>query len=313
MGIDAVIAAGDGKAARKIFKRNKALLDVAGKPIIRHIVEVLIACEDIDRIVVVGPKERFEEVLDGLEVDIVEQKRSLAENGWEGFLQTLPEYRKTGELTQDIINAYRDKHVLFLSGDIPLISVHEIREFISQCDMSSYDYVAGITSEEILKLFGPRKGRPGIKMATLHTWDGNFRQNNLHMARPFVLIESIDLVLTAYEYRYQKEVFNIVKTLIEIIKLGPGNIGKTLSLYLLFQISAGLDALGFASLAHIISFPVTLDRVERMISRVLKARCRIVKTTVGGAALDVDNEKDFMILSVMYRDWLNQISCNKPA
>ena len=313
MGIDAVIAAGDGKAARKIFKRNKALLDVAGKPIIRHIVEVLIACEDIDRIVVVGPKEKFEEVLDGLEVDIVEQKRSLAENGWEGFLQTLPEYRKTGELTQDIIDAYRDKHVLFLSGDIPLISVHEIREFISQCDMSSYDYVAGITSEEILNLFGPRKGRPGIKMATFHTWDGNFRQNNLHMARPFVLIESIDLVLTAYEYRYQKEIFNIIKTLIEIIKLGPGNIGKTLSLYLLFQISAGLDALGFAFLAHIISFPVTLDRVERMISSVLKARCRIVKTTVGGAALDVDNEKDFMILSVMYRDWLNQISCNKPA
>ena len=313
MGIDAVIAAGDGKAARKVFKRNKALLDVAGKPIIRHIVEVLLACEDIDRIVVVGPKERFEEALEGLDVTIVEQKRSLAENGWEGFLQTLPEYRQTGELTDDIIRAYQDKHVLFLSGDIPLISVHEITEFISQCDMKSYDYIAGITSEEILKLFGPRKGRPGIKMATFHTWDGNFRQNNLHMARPFVLLERIDLVLKAYEYRYQKEFFNIVKTLLEIIKLGPGNIGKTLGLYLLFQISAGMDALGLVRMAHIISFPVTLDRVERMISRVLKARCKIVKTTVGGAALDVDNEKDFMILSVMYRDWLNQISYNKPA
>ena len=83
MGIDAVIAAGDGKAARKVFKRNKSLLDVAGKPIIRHIAEVLAACSDIDRIVVVGPKERFEDVLDGLDVDIIEQKRSLAENGWE--------------------------------------------------------------------------------------------------------------------------------------------------------------------------------------------------------------------------------------
>jgi len=313
MGIDAVIAAGDGKAARKIFKRNKSLLDVAGKPIIRHIVEVLLACEDIDRIVVVGPKARFEEALEGLEVDIVEQKRSLAENGWEGFLQTLPEYRQTGELTKDIISAYRDKHVLFLSGDIPLISVHEIKEFISQCDMSRYDYVAGITSEEILKLYGPRKGRPGIKMATFHTWDGNFRQNNLHMARPFVLIKSIDLVLKAYEYRYQKEFFNIVKTLFEIIKLGPGNIGKTLVIYLLLQISAGLSALGFAFLAHIISFPVTLGRVEAMVSSVLKARCKIVETTVGGAALDVDNEKDFMILSVMYRDWLNHISYKKSA
>ncbi|MBT8490625.1 MAG: nucleotidyltransferase family protein [Deltaproteobacteria bacterium] len=311
MGIDAVIAAGDGKAARKIFKRNKSLLDVAGKPIIRHIAEVLVACSDIDRIIVVGPKERFEEVLGDLDVDIIEQKRSLAENGWEGFLQTIPEYRQTRELTFDIIEQYRGKYALFLSGDIPLLSVQEIQEFISRCDMTSYDYVAGITSEEILKLFGPRKGRPGIKMATFHTWDGNFRQNNLHMARPFELIEGIDLVLKAYEYRYQKEFFNIVKTLIEIIKLGPGNIGKTLAIYLLLQISAGLDALGLGHLAHIISFPVTLERIERMLTSVLKARCTIVRTTVGGAALDVDNEKDFMILSVMYRDWLNQISYNK--
>jgi CTP:molybdopterin cytidylyltransferase MocA len=308
MRIDAVIAAGDGKAARKVFKKNKALLDIAGKPIIRHIVEVLSACDAIGRIVVVGPKEKFEEVLVGADVDIVEQKRSLAENGWEGFLHTIPEYRETGELTEDLIKKYKDKYVLFLSGDIPLLSVRELEEFISQCDMDSNDYVAGITSEEILKLFGPRKGRPGIKMATFHAWDGNFRQNNLHLARPFMLIESIDLVLAAYDYRYQKEIFNIIKTLIEIIKLGPGNIGKTLGLYLLLQISAGLSSLGLDPLAHIVSFPVTKPRIEKIASSVLGARCKIVETTVGGAALDVDNEKDFLILTVMYRDWLNQIT-----
>jgi CTP:molybdopterin cytidylyltransferase MocA len=308
MRIDAVIAAGDGKAARKVFKKNKALLDVAGKPIIRHIVEVLSACDAIGRIVVVGPKEKFEEVLIDADVDIVEQKRSLAENGWEGFLQTIPEYRETGELTDDLIKKYKDKYVLFLSGDIPLLSVRELEEFISQCNMDSYDYVAGITSEEILKLFGPRKGRPGIKMATFHAWDGNFRQNNLHLARPFMLFESIDLVLAAYEYRYQKEIFNIIKTLIEIIKVGPGKIGKTLGLYLLLQISAGLSSLGLYPLAHIVSFPVTKLRIEKIASSVLGVRCKIVETTVGGAALDVDNEKDFLILTVMYRDWLNQIT-----
>ncbi|HOO47211.1 MAG TPA: nucleotidyltransferase family protein [Deltaproteobacteria bacterium] len=311
MGIDAVVAAGDGKAARKVFKRNKALLDVAGKPIIRHIVEVLLSCKDLDRIIVVGPKERFEEVIGDLDVDIVEQKRSLAENGWEGFLQTLPEYRQSGQLTVDIIDNYQDKYVLFLSGDIPLISVREVEEFISKCDMEHYDHVAGITSEEILKLFGPRKGRPGIKMATFHTWDGNFRQNNLHMARPFMLIEGIDLVLKAYEYRYQKELFNIFKTLVTFIKMGPKDLGKILAIYLTLQVSAGLNALGFDNLAHLISFPVTIDRIERIVSGLLGARFKVVETTVGGAALDVDNEKDFMILSVMYRDWLNQISSER--
>jgi hypothetical protein len=48
--------------------------------------------------------------------------------------------------------------------------------------------------------------------------------------------------------------------------------------------------------------------VERLVSKFLNTRFRIALTTVGGAALDVDNEKDYMTLSVMYRDWMNQIT-----
>lgn len=308
MRIDAVVTAGDGKAARRLFKKNKALLDVAGKPIIRHIVETLLKCDEIDRIVVVGPREEFLEVIGDLDVDIVQQKRSLAENGWEGFLHTIPEFRSQGLCTEEIIEKYRDKYVLFLSGDIPLISVREIKEFLSKCDMERYDYIAGATSEEILKLFGPRKGKPGIKMATFRMRDGNLRQNNLHMARPFVLIESIDLVLKAYEYRYQKEFINIIRSLFEIVRLGRKSLAQTLGIYLLLQISAGLSALGFERAARIASWPVTRARMERLISNLLNTRFRIVETTVGGAALDVDNEKDYMTLSIMYKDWMNQIA-----
>ena len=308
MGIDAVVVAGDGRAARRVFKKNKALLDIGGKPIIRHIVETLKACRLIENVVVVGPKEKFEEVIGDTGVHIVPQKRSLAENGWEGFLQTLGEYRQSSEITGSLIEKYFFKHILFLSGDIPLICVEELEQFISRCDMEKYDYIAGITSEDILKLFGPRKGRPGIKMATFHTREGNFRQNNLHMARPFVLLNSIDLVLKVYEYRYQKEFFNILRAILEIVKLGPGKIGTTLVLFLLLQISAGLTAVGFEALSRIVSYPVTRARLEMLISAILSARFKIVETTIGGAALDVDNEKDFMVLSVMYRDWLNQIS-----
>jgi molybdopterin-guanine dinucleotide biosynthesis protein A len=308
MGIDAVIVAGDGRASRKIFKKNKALLDVAGKPMIRHIVETLQGCKAIDQVVVVGPKERFEEVIGDTGVHIVQQKRSLAENGWEGFLQTLPEYRQTGDLKNDIIEKHHDKYVLFLSGDIPLLSVSELEEFLSRCDMDRYDYVAGITSEKILSLFGPRKGRPGIKMATFHTREGNFRQNNLHMARPFVLFNSIDLLLKVYEYRYQREFLNILRTIFTIIRLGPGKIGRTLFLYVLLQVSAALSAIGLEPIARIVSYPVRRERLETLMTALLGARVKIVETTVGGAALDVDNEKDFMVLSIMYRDWMNQIA-----
>lgn len=310
MGVDAIVTAGDGRAARKVFKKNKAMLDVAGKPIIRYIVEALLACDDIDRVVVVGPRESFLPVIGDLGVDIVPQKRSLVENGWEGFLQTIPEYRRTGALTPEIIDAYRDKYVLFLSGDIPLISPRELHEFISQCDMEHFDYVAGATSEKVLELFGPRKGRPGIKMATFHMWDGNLRQNNLHMARPFSVLESIDLVLNAYEFRYQKEFTNILKAVLEILRFGRGNILQTLATYLTLQLSAMLSSLGLGPAARLVSFPIRRPGVERLVSDILNVRFKIAETTVGGAALDVDNEKDYIILSVMYRDWVNQIGSN---
>lgn len=308
MKIDAVVTAGDGKAARKVFRKNKALLDVAGKPIIRHIIEALLACEDIGRIVVVGPREDFLDVIGDLGVDIVQQKRNLVENGWEGFLHTIPEYRRQGVCSAEIIEKYWDKYALFLSGDIPLISVPEIRQFLSQCDMDNYDYVAGATTEEILELFGPRKGRPGIKMATFYMWDGNLRQNNLHMARPFALLESIDLVLEAYEYRYQREFVNIIKAMGSIVRFGRKGLFQTLGLYLMLQLCAGLSSLGLERAARLASFPVTRPRVERLVSKFLNTRFRIALTTVGGAALDVDNEKDYMTLSVMYRDWMNQIT-----
>jgi len=307
MPLDVVITAGDGRAAKKVFMKNKALLEVDGKSILRHIVEALLACDGIGKIVVVGPKARFEEAIGDMPVELIEQKRNLTENAWEGFLQTIPEYCRTGLLTEEIVHAYQDKFVLGIPGDIPLITVKELQEFIAACDMQRYDYCAGITSEEILTQFGPRKGKPGIKMATFHARDGNFRQNNLHLLKPFKIQERIDLVLKVYEYRYQKELINILRSLMEIVRLEPGYTGRTLWLYLLLQISIGLSSIGLEPLARITRYPITKTELERLMSGLLHLRVKLVETTLGGAALDVDNEKDFLILSLRYKDWMRML------
>ena len=308
MGIDCLIAAGDGRAAKKVFRKNKALLEVDGKPIIRHIVETLKSCDEIGQIVIVGPKKKFEAVIGDLGVRIIEQRRNLMENGWEGFLQTIPEYRETGILTDEISRKYKEKAVLGLPGDIPLLTVRELKEFIEKCDMAKYDYCAGVTSETILKHFEPRKGKPGIKMATFHVRDGNFRQNNMHMAKPFKLKYGIDLALKVYEYRYQKELLNIIRTIGEIIKFGPRHIARGLWLYFLLQVSTGLSSIGLKPLARLTSYPVTRAELESLFSGVLDAMVKIVETTEGGAALDVDNEKDFLILSIRYKEWYSMVT-----
>jgi GTP:adenosylcobinamide-phosphate guanylyltransferase len=307
MAVDCIIAAGDGRAAKKVFRKNKALLEVDGKPIIRHIVETLKSCDEIAQIVIVGPKKNFEAVIGDLDVQIIEQRRNLMENGWEAFLQTIPEYRETGILTDEISEKYREKAVLGLAGDIPLLTVSELKEFIRKCDMSRYDYCAGVTSESILKNFEPRKGKPGIKMATFHVRDGNFRQNNMHMGKPFKLKYGIDLALKIYEYRYQKELLNIIRTIGEIIKFGPRHIGRSLWLYFLLQISTGLSSIGLKPLARLTSYPVTRAELENLFSGILDAQVKIVETTQGGAALDVDNERDFLILSIRYKEWYSMV------
>ncbi len=310
MGIDAVITAGDGRAAKKVFRKNKALLDIAGKPIIRHIVEVLLESKDIDQVVLVGPRTAFLEVLGDLDIMIVEQGRNLCENAREGFLNTLPEYRDKHVLTDDIINKYRDKYVIFVPGDVPLLTTRELEEFVSLCDMDNWDYVIGITPEESLEKFSPRKGRPGIKMATFHTRDGNFRQNNLHMVKPFYVMDSMDIVLKVYDYRYQKEFLNILRSMIEIVRLRKDIVLKSLFYYLCLQLSTSLSMLGMEPFAWITSYPVTVSESEKLISRILKVRFKSVCTTLGGAALDVDNEKDYLSLSVMYKDWMNMLQGN---
>ncbi len=306
--VDAVIAAGDGDAARRIFQKNKTLLEISGKPIIRYIVEALNACPQVGQVVVVGPRKELEAELGELGAVIVEQKRNMTENVLEGFLHTLPEYREQNELSPSLLEAYRDKYVLGLSGDIPLLTSGELQQFISRCDMERYDFVSGYTREDVLERFGPRKGKPGIKMATFHTRDGNVRQNNLHMARVFRMMNSVDLILKVYEYRYQMDRANILRSIGEIAKLGPGRWGMTLVLYALLQLSTAFSAAGMRSLAGICSHPVTLERLEKLASSLMGVRWKTVETDIGGAALDVDNEKDFLTLSLMYRDWLELVN-----
>lgn len=307
MSVDAVVAAGDGRAAKKIFMHNKSLLELGGKPVIRHVVEALLDCPDIDQVVVVGPQAEFEQIIGDLPVCIVPQRRNLTENGWEGFLQTLPEYRRTGVLTPEMIERYRKRHVLFLSGDIPLLTSEEISEFLRRCDMERYDYVMGMTSEEVLDLFGPRRGFPGIKMATFHLREGNVRQNNLHLARPFLFQDSIDIILKVYECRYQKEPLNILRSVVELVRIAPAHIGQILVLYGCLQTAAGCTALGLDRAALQVSRPVTMKRLAGLVSEIFGVSCIAAETTTGGAALDIDNEKDFLVMSFMYRQWQHLI------
>ncbi|GAA5481016.1 2-C-methyl-D-erythritol 4-phosphate cytidylyltransferase [Haloferula sargassicola] len=65
---DAVIVA-SGSSRRMGF--DKLAAPLAGRPVLRHTVEAFLACAEIDRVIVVGPPDRFAELLGDLEDRLV--------------------------------------------------------------------------------------------------------------------------------------------------------------------------------------------------------------------------------------------------
>jgi len=50
---------------------------------------------------------------------------------------------------------------------------------------------------------------------------------------------------------------------------------------------------------------ITIERVENAAGGLLGARAKIVTTTYGGSALDVDKKEDVHTIEKQYDDWIN--------
>ena len=93
-----------------------------------------------------------------------------------------------------------------------------MEHFIAHCDLERHDYILGLTPEKSMPYFYPKgHNRPGIKMAYLHMREKNYRINNLHMVRP-ARVEHRIHINKMYEYRYQKQVLNMILLAIYLLR-----------------------------------------------------------------------------------------------
>ena len=99
--VQTVLLAGDRGHSRAIGGRSKPFLEVAGKPMVVHVLEALLSTPEVSEIYVVGDVLQLGETLAehgslrlaaarSCPVHIVPQRSSLYENAWHGFLCTLP-------------------------------------------------------------------------------------------------------------------------------------------------------------------------------------------------------------------------------
>ena len=301
---DAILVAGENKYSHIVCNQYKALLKLNDRYCIQYVIEALQEAPTVGDIYIVGPKKRLMSALissrinfkQPKKIQILEQKTNLLENVWYAFLESLPPLndRKDAEIA-DVVN----KAVLVVPCDSPLITTHEVEHFIANCDLERHDYILGLTPEKSMQYFYPTGHRPGIKMAYLHMREKNYRINNLHMVRP-ARVEHRIHINKMYEYRYQKQVFNMILLFIYLLRFQKL---KNFSLLLGLQFSLLSAKLDLPRITAIFKRWVPRKDLEKAISHILNTRFTSQEIQLPGAALDIDNDESYETLKSEFERW----------
>ncbi len=306
---DALLVAGEGKNSYKVYHRHKAFLQIEGKCVISYVIEALQGADSVRNITIIGPREEILKHLDEdrihsagpKPIQVLEQKRNLFENVWTGFLNTLPEEVPENELEN---SPYRDRAVLVVPCDSPLITPHEIDYFVQNCDLENYDQILGLTPEENLRPFYPEPGKPGVKMAYLHLREHRYRINNLHLVKP-IRIGNRHYVHQMYHYRYQRNFKNVILFGWEIIGKDKKSryryyIGLLLGLF--------FSWLNIKPLVRWSRSWVPKQGLEECISNIMDTRFMGLESPLPGAALDIDNAQDYEAIKLRFKEWRDYLN-----
>jgi hypothetical protein len=261
---------------------------------------------EISGVWVVGDAERLEAALAPLRerltrpLHIVPQFRNLYENAWESYRRTLPGAPPEGR--DPVVEADFDQPVLYLSGDLPFATPQEISAFVRQALAKDCVYAIGFVEESAVEPFYPvAEGEPGIHPVYFNISEGRVRQSNLHLVRPARLTNR-HYIQEMYEHRYQKQLGNMIALGWRIARSESGGL-RIAFFYLLLHVASLLDRAGLRRTADRIRSWVPTRRVEDSVSRLLRASFRLVITSCGGCAVDIDKEDEYAAALARYEEW----------
>ena len=306
--VPAIVTAGDTRAAKAVYGESKVFLEVAGRPLVAHVVLTLQSVPEVSEVWVVGDRARLEDVFatPGIRAGIrkplhlVPQGRNLLENAWGTFRRVVAGNPEQG---RDPRGEELDLQVLYLSGDIPFATPQEISAFAQAClARPDCDYAFGYAPEEALAGFlpsGPEE--TGIEVAFFNLSDGRVRQNNLHFARP-ARIGNRNRINDMYEHRHQRQFWHMAALAWKVFfsrAAGP----MIVVFYAIMHLAGLADRWKLRGLADRLRGWVSLRRNEEVIGRLLNARFAFVATQAGGCAVDVDTEQEYDAVRLNFETW----------
>jgi len=216
---------------------NKALIMINEKPTIDYIIDALKGSKNIDKVLVVGPKNELYPYIGEKVEQIIEPGNSILYN-----LEVGIKYFNT------------NKDLLILTSDIPLISPQAIDEFIEKClERKAHLGYPIIQKEDIIKKY-PEAQRTYVKIK-----EGTFCGGNIIFFKPEIFYENKKMIQELFENR--KDMWKwakilgfkfVLKYLLKIITLDE--IEEKVS-----------NLVGYKSIAVIVSYPeimIDLDKIS---------------------------------------------------
>lgn len=301
--IDAIVLAGTHTNPRRLIAgRNKAFLEFAEKPLVRHVVDALLDAKTIDHVFVVGPAETLEQALENssARVRVVQQVGRLLANAWAAIYAS--EDRHSGEASA----VTRARPLLVISCDLPLISGMAIDDFVHRCaleDQASerpFALMVGVVDEPGVAPFHTSDSGEGIERPFVESAFGRLRLANLYVSRPRQLAHQ-EFLQTGFSYRKAKDWRNVFQLALSLFRQHGGFAAAWLTVRLqLTQWARKIRPDWYRRMRA----GNTRAKLERSTGNVLGGLCRIITTPYGGLSLDVDDSEDFRILQARYSDWL---------
>ncbi len=300
--MDAIVLAGTHSNPRRLVQgRNKAFLEIEGRPLVRHVVDALAEARSVRRVYVVGPTEELEPILaDVPAVRCVPQQGKFVRNGWAGVHARDAEEPGLDEEER------RERPLLLISCDLPLISGGSIDDFIERCTAMDVEaglghaMFVGVAEDQALRPFygaGPAAGmeRPLVQMN-----EGLYRLSNIYVARPYKL-EHWEFLQTSFNLRKAKDWHNVAKLVFSLFSQHGGWFAAWMTARL--QLAAMLRH-GQGRLYRRVRAGNTFEKIDRGVSTVLGGKVRLVDSPYGGLSLDVDDEADYELLRDHYDEWM---------
>ncbi len=172
MEFDALIVAGaKNNGALKDYsnKEYESLIEIAGKPMVQHVLEAVGTVKEISNIVIVGPEKINQKI--NSHYKIIEPEDVLINNIKKGI---------------DALN--NDHHILIITSDIPLITTRTIENFIKKCKLEKkHDLFYPLISKEInLDRY------PEVDRTYVHLKEGIFTGGNIILVSPDIIKGPLD-------------------------------------------------------------------------------------------------------------------------